>query len=260
MSQTSFLDSSSIISDEKVLIVIPARLASQRLPNKPLVDIKGIPMIVRVWQQAVKANVGPVIVACCGPEIREAIEAAGGIAIETDPELPSGSDRVMAAIQQFDPQNAYKIIINLQGDLPTIQPLDIQKSLVPLRNPLVDIGSLCAPITEAADIHNPNVVKIAAGAWQTNDICSTSRAVYFSRQAVPANADIYYVHVGIYAYRRPILEAFMALPPSYLEITEKLENLRALEAGMRIDVALLDEIPQSVDTQEDLSKAAAQLS
>lgn len=239
---------------QKVLVVIPARLDSTRLPDKPLADIGGIPMIVRVWQQAMAANIGPVIVACCGPQIRQAIQEVGGIAIETAPDLPSGSDRIMEAVRQFDPTGVYQIIVNLQGDLPTIPPSYLRTVLLPLEIPDVQIGSLCGAILEPEDIHNPHVVKIAIGAWREVDEITMGRAVYFSRLAVPANATTHYHHVGIYAYRRSCLEEFIALPPSFLEMIEKLENLRALEAGMRIDVALVPSIPQSVDTPEDLMK------
>lgn len=241
-------------SSQNVVIVIPARLESARLPNKPLADIGGIPMIVRVWKQAIAANVGPVIVACCGPEIRQAIEEVGGIAIETAPDLPSGSDRIMEALRQFDPSGIYKVVVNLQGDLPTIPPSYLETVLLPLKTPDVQIGSLCGEITVPEEIGSPHVVKIAAGAWREEEGTPIGRAVYFSRLPVPANATTHYHHVGIYAYRRSSLEEFIAMPPSSLEVTEKLENLRAIEAGMRIDVALIPSIPPSVDTQEDLLK------
>lgn len=236
----------------KTLIVIPARLASTRLPQKPLAMIHGVPMIVRVWQQAVAANIGPVIVACCGPEIADIIRQAGGEAIITDPDLPSGSDRVVAALNQFDPTGSYDVIINLQGDLPTIDPDDIRKVMLPLANDAVDIATLGIKITDPSEITNPNVVKIAISAWQGVEGGEVARAIYFSRQAIPANAIDFYHHVGVYAYRRQALNRYVTLPPSYLEITEKLEQLRALEDGMRIDVAKLTTMPQSVDTPQDL--------
>lgn len=251
LSSTSFLG--------QALVVIPARLDSARLPNKILADIQGTPMIVRVWQQAVKANIGPVIVACCGPEIREAIEAVGGIAIETDPGLASGTDRVMAALKTYDPEGHYKFVVNLQGDLPTMNPDDIRQALMPLANHQVDIASLCCEIKDSKDITNPNVVKVATGFWQKCHGVERARAIYFSRQAIPANATKYYHHIGIYAYTRPALDAFVQLPVSYLEQTEKLEQLRALESGMRIDMVLVQSTPQSVDTAEDLAKVRAQL-
>lgn len=237
---------------ENTLIIIPARLAATRLPNKMLADIQGIPMIVRVWQQAQKSNAGEVIVACCGSEIKTVIEEAGGIAIETNPNLPSGSDRILEALQTYDPNQKYQYIINLQGDLPTIDPNLISQSLSPLMDQDVDIASLCSPITELQDIQNPNVVKVATGEWTSKNNSPTARAIYFSRLPIPANAKKHYHHIGIYAYKRKALENFVQLAPSYLETTEKLEQLRALENGMRIDMTLVNTVPQSVDTAEDL--------
>lgn len=241
----------------KTIIVIPSRLASRRLPDKPLALVQGEPMIVRVWQQALAANVGPVIVACCGPEIAEVIHAAGGQAIITDPDLPSGTDRVVAALQQFDPLHLYDIVVNLQGDLPLIDPADVRRTLTPLTNSAVDIGTLGARIVDPAEVTNPNVVKIACGKWHAWGGEQVSRAIYFSRQAIPANAVEHYHHVGIYAYRRKALNRFVQLPPSYLEKTESLEQLRALEEGMRIEVTLIDEVPHTIDTAEDLERVTA---
>ncbi len=236
------------------IIVIPARLASARLPNKPLADIQGKPMIVRVMEQAQKANLGPVIVACCGAEIATVVRQAGGIAIETDPDLPSGSDRIVAALRHYDPERVYETVINLQGDLPTIDPLLIRASLAPLADPTIDIATLCCEIQDAAEVENPNVVKIATSPWVKQGGRDISRGIYFSRLAIPANAQTHYHHIGIYTYRRAALERFVSLPPSYLEITEKLEQLRALEAGMHIGVVLVEGMPQSVDTPEDLER------
>lgn len=252
--------SSSTLLQNKALIVIPARLASTRLPNKVLADIHGIPMIVRVWQQAVKANIGPVIVACCGPEIRRVIEAAGGVAIETDPDFISGTDRVVAALNIYDPEEKYKYVVNLQGDLPIVNPDDVRLALKPLGDGQVDIASLCCEITNPEEITNPNVVKVAAGFWKNRDGAEIARAVYFSRQPIPANAIKYYHHIGIYAYTRSALNIYVQLPASYLELTEKLEQLRALENGMRFDMVLVDSIPQSVDTAEDLEVVRAKFS
>ncbi len=178
----------------KAIIVIPSRLASTRLPKKPLALVQGISMIVRVWQQAIAANMGPVIVACCGEEIAEAIHKEGGLAIITDPDLPSGTDRVVAALAQFDPAEKYGSVINLQGDLPFIDPIDIQKVVLPLTNPEVDIATLGARIIDASEINNPNVVKIACGRWHTIEEERVARAVYFSRQSIPANASEFYHH------------------------------------------------------------------
>lgn len=254
MNQETTTPSKSSIHPLKVLIVIPARLAATRLPNKMLADINGIPMIVRVWQQAIKADIGPVIVACCGPEIKKAIDAVGGIAIETDPNLSNGTDRVMEAVRKFDPNGIYQIVVNVQGDLPTIDPDIIRAAILPLETPGADMASLCAVIRNPEELNNPNVPKVATGAWEKRGEGLISRAIYFSRQSIPANAKDHYHHIGIYAFRRSTLEAYTALAPSYLEQTEKLEQLRALEAGMRIDMTLVDNIPQSVDTPEDLVK------
>jgi 3-deoxy-manno-octulosonate cytidylyltransferase (CMP-KDO synthetase) len=236
------------------IIIIPARMASSRLPNKPLADIQGKPMIIRVMEQAQKANLGPVVVACCGAEIAAVVRQAGGIAIETDPDLPSGSDRIVEALHHYDPAGIYETVINLQGDLPTIDPHLIQASLAPLTDPTIDIATLCCEIHDASEVTNPNVVKIATSAWVKRAGIAVSRGIYFSRLAIPANAQTYYHHIGIYTYRRAALERFVSLPPSYLETTEKLEQLRALEAGMHIGVVLVDGMPQSVDTPEDLAR------
>ncbi len=236
----------------QTIIVIPARLASTRLPNKPLADINGKPMIIRVMEQAYAANLGPVLVACCGSEIRSVVESHGGIALETEPNLPSGSDRIVAALRQYDPNGSYDQVINLQGDLPLIPPQDIKASLIPISEYGYDIGTLGAQIANGADIANPNVVKIATSAWQKHHDLAIARAIYFSRLPVPANADSHYHHIGIYAYKRLALERFVDLPPSHLEKIEKLEQLRALEDGMKIGVGLTQGVPLSVDTPEDL--------
>lgn len=241
----------------KPIIVIPSRLASTRLPQKPLALVQGVAMIVRVWQQAMAADIGPVIVACCGQEIADAIHQAGGQAIITDPDLPSGTDRVVAALTQFDPEKKYEVVINLQGDLPFVNPEDIRKVLIPLVNPAVDIATLGAKIIDASDIANPHVVKIACGHWNPMAGGKVARAIYFSRQSIPANATEFYHHVGIYAYRRAALTRFVELAPSYLEVTEKLEQLRALEEGMRIEVAFIAAVPHTIDTPEDLERVTA---
>lgn len=242
------------------LIVIPSRLGSTRLPQKPLALINGVPMIVRVWQQAIAANIGPVIVACCGAEIAAVIRAAGGQAIITDPDLPSGTDRIVAAMREYSQADQYDYIINLQGDLPLINPLDIKKVMLPFVSSSTEVTTLGARITDSSETSNPNVVKIATGKWFDLQEGKVARAIYFSRQAIPANAIDFYHHVGVYGYRRGAIERFVSLSPSYLEKTEKLEQLRALEDGMRIDVALIDTVPLSVDTQEDLEKVIAAVS
>ncbi len=233
------------------IVLIPARLASTRLPNKPLADIGGEPMIVHVWRRAMAAGIGPVAVAAAEPEIVAAVRAAGGEAVLTDPGLPSGSDRVFAALRSLDPLGRHDAVVNLQGDLPAIDPLAIRAVFQPLAEPQVDIATLATPIIEAQEATDPNVVKavlsLPAGA-------TVGRALYFTRATAPSGPGPLWHHIGIYAYRRAALERFVALPPSPLEIRERLEQLRALEAGMRIDAALLDTVPLGVDTPADLDR------
>jgi 3-deoxy-manno-octulosonate cytidylyltransferase (CMP-KDO synthetase) len=234
----------------KSVVIIPARMASTRLPGKPLADIGGVPMIVRVWAQAQKAGVGPVIVAAAEPEIADAVERAGGHAVLTHPDLPSGSDRVFAALEGVDPGGRYDTVINVQGDLPALDPDQIRAAAEALGDH--DIATLAAPITDEADRANPAVVK-AVVAWEPDG--QKGRALYFSRATVPTGPGAHFYHVGLYAWRRAALARFVALPPSPLELREKLEQLRALEAGMRIAVARVDSVPLSVDTPEDLDYA-----
>ena len=232
-----------------ILVCIPARLSATRLPNKPLADIHGAPMIVRVMHQAQKANVGPVIIACCGEEIKNAVEAHGGIAVLTHPDLPSGTDRVFAALKAYDDEKKYKHIINVQGDLPLVNPSDIKTLAQFMLGSEYDMMTLAAPFTNEEDKANPNIVKIAMKDIGVGD---KTRAHYFSRSPIPNGAATAYHHIGIYGYTRHVLERFIKLKPSYLEITEKLEQLRAIEAGIKIDVVSVDAVPQSVDTLEDL--------
>jgi 3-deoxy-manno-octulosonate cytidylyltransferase (CMP-KDO synthetase) len=234
------------------IVIIPARMASQRLPGKPLADIHGEPMIVHVWRRAMEAGLGPVVVACAERAIAVAIEAAGGRAVLTRPDHPSGSDRIFEAVSLLDPSRRHDVIVNLQGDLPLIDPAAIKASLLPLANPEVDIATLAAPITDEAELTSLSVVKIAAGFAPGARI---ARALYFSRLPVPSGAGAHYHHIGLYAYRRAALERFVTLAPSPLEQRESLEQLRALEAGMRIDVALVDSVPFGVDTPADLARA-----
>jgi 3-deoxy-manno-octulosonate cytidylyltransferase (CMP-KDO synthetase) len=234
------------------LLVIPARLASTRLPGKPLAEICGAPMIVHVWRRASEAELGPVIVAVAEREIAVAVEAAGGKAVLTRPDLPSGSDRICEAAAMLDPDRRHDIIINVQGDLPLIDPLAIRAALLPLAEPAVDIATLAAPIADAAERDAPSVVKLVAGFAAGSRI---ARALYFSRAPVPWGEGAHYHHIGLYAYRRAALERFVALAPSVLERRESLEQLRALEAGMRIDAALVDTVPFGVDTPADLTRA-----
>jgi 3-deoxy-manno-octulosonate cytidylyltransferase (CMP-KDO synthetase) len=234
------------------IVLIPARMASTRLPGKPLALIGGIPMIVRVWRQAVAAGLGPVVVAAAEREIVEAIEAAGGKAVMTAPDLPSGSDRIFAALEAIDPQGAHDAVVNLQGDLPAIDPSAIRASVEALGS--ADIATLAAEIGDGADAGNPNVTK-AVVAWDRGG--RLGRALYFTRARAPYGEGPLFHHVGIYAFRREALKRFVALAPSPLEKREKLEQLRALEAGMTIAVARVDEVPLSVDTPQDLERARA---
>ncbi|HLI19825.1 MAG TPA: 3-deoxy-manno-octulosonate cytidylyltransferase [Stellaceae bacterium] len=234
------------------VLVIPARMASTRLPGKPLADICGAPMIVHVWRRAMEAALGPVVVACAEQEIADAVAAAGGKAVLTKPGHPSGSDRIFEAVTQLDPGRAHDIVINVQGDLPLIVPGAIRAALAPLNEPHVDIATLAAPIEDEEELGNPSVVKIAAGFAPGTGV---ARALYFSRLPVPSGGGAHYHHIGLYAYRRAALERFVKLPPSPLERRESLEQLRALEAGMRIDVALVDSVPFGVDTPADLARA-----
>jgi len=232
------------------VVIIPARMASSRLPGKPLADIGGVPMIVRVWAQAMKAGVGPVVVAAAEQEIADAVEKAGGHAVLTHPDLPSGSDRIFAALQELDPGCKYDTVINCQGDLPALDPAQLRAAAEAL--PGHDIATLAAPISDEADRANPAVVK-AVVAWDGDG--KKGRALYFSRATVPAGPGEHFYHVGLYAFTRAALARFVALPPSPLELRERLEQLRALEADMRIAVARVDEVPLSVDTAEDLEHA-----
>ena len=236
------------------VVLIPARLASTRLPDKPLALIAGRPMIVHVWERAREAGIGPVYVAAADPEIAEAVKRAGGEAVLTRPDHPSGSDRIHEALARIDPERRFDVVVNVQGDLPTLDPAIVRRALEPLADPAVDISTLAVEITRAEERTDPNVVK-AVVAFARDEGKTISRALYFSRATVPANAGPLYHHVGLYAYRRAALERFVKLPPGKLEQREKLEQLRALEAGMRIDVALVDTVPLGVDTPAELERA-----
>jgi 3-deoxy-manno-octulosonate cytidylyltransferase (CMP-KDO synthetase) len=234
------------------VVVIPARLAATRLPDKPLADIHGEPMIVHVWRRAMEAEIGPVIVAAAEQVLADAVRAAGGTAVLTDPDLPSGSDRIYRALEEADPEGRHDAVINLQGDLPTIDPASVRASLAPLADGAVDIATLAAVITRDEERDNPNVVKAVVGLAAGQTI---GRALYFTRTTAPWGDGPLYHHIGLYAYRRAALARFVTLPPGVLERREKLEQLRALEAGMRIDVALVDTVPLGVDTPADLDRA-----
>ncbi len=238
------------------IVVIPTRMASRRLPGKPLADIHGAPMIVHVWRRAVEADVGPVVVACAEAEVAEAVRAAGGHAVLTRPDHPSGSDRVFEAVEAVDPERRHDAVINLQGDLPTIDPPSFAAALGALDAAPVDIATIACPIVRPEERDDANVVKavisLAPGAGQ-------GRALYFSRAAVPSGDGDIYHHIGIYAFRRSALTRFAGLEPGPLERCERLEQLRALEHGMRIEVALVDTPPLGVDTPADLERARAML-
>jgi 3-deoxy-manno-octulosonate cytidylyltransferase (CMP-KDO synthetase) len=234
-----------------VLILIPARMASTRLPGKPLADIGGLPMIVHVLRRAQSAGIGKVAVATDSPEIADAIAKAGGRAVMTRSDHLSGSDRIFEALGTVDPDGRAAIVVNVQGDLPTIAPKDIAAALGPLADGAVDIATLAAEIRAPRERADPNVVKVVGSPVAPGRL----RALYFTRATAPAGEGPLYHHVGLYAYRRAALARFVGLPPSPLERREKLEQLRALEAGMRIDVALIDGVPLGVDTPEDLARA-----
>lgn len=237
------------------LILIPARMAATRLPNKPLADILGEPMIVHVWRRAVEADIGPVAVATDSADIAAAVEKAGGRAVMTRADHPSGSDRIKEAADRLDPAGEHEVIVNVQGDLPTIDPRAIAASILPLSDPEVDIATLAAVITREEEKTEPSVVK-AVGSPITDH---RLRALYFTRATAPYGEGPLLHHIGLYAYRRRALDGFVALPPSTLEKREKLEQLRALEAGMRIDIVLVDDVPLGVDTPHDLERARALL-
>jgi 3-deoxy-manno-octulosonate cytidylyltransferase (CMP-KDO synthetase) len=238
------------------LIVIPARLDARRLPRKPLADIAGEPMIVHVLRRAVAAEIGPVLVACAEAEIKEAVERAGGRAVLTRPDHPSGSDRIHEAVSAVDPKRQHDVVVNLQGDIPMVESASIRAVLWPLADPAVDIGTLVCPIRNAEELANPNMVKAAMGFAPGQRV---ARALYFSRLPVPHGPGEHYHHIGIYAYRRAALERFVALPPAPIERRERLEQLRALNAGMRIDAALVHSVVFGVDTPAELAEARALL-
>jgi 3-deoxy-manno-octulosonate cytidylyltransferase (CMP-KDO synthetase) len=238
------------------VILIPARLAATRLPGKPLADIAGAPMIVHVLRRAQAAGVGPVVVATDSEAIFAAVEKAGGRAAMTSADHISGSDRIFEALSHIDPERAFRIVVNVQGDLPTLAASDIGAALAPLADAAVDIATIAAEIRDPAERTNPNVVKVVGSPVGERRL----RALYFTRATAPYGDGPLYHHIGLYAYRRAALERFVALKPSALERREKLEQLRALEAGMRIDVALVDSVPLGVDTPEELETARAILS
>jgi 3-deoxy-manno-octulosonate cytidylyltransferase (CMP-KDO synthetase) len=239
------------MTETRTLVLIPARMAATRLPGKPLLDIGGLPMIVHVLRRAEEAQIGRVAVATDTPEIAAAVRAHGGEVVMTRPDHPSGSDRIFEALKQLDPDGKIEIVVNLQGDFPTISPGNIRDVLPPLADPAVDIATLAAQIHSEEEATNPNVVKAVGSPIGLRRL----RALYFTRATAPTGDGPRYHHIGLYAYRRAALERFVTLPPSPLEQQEKLEQLRALEAGMRIDVMIVDTVPRGVDTPADLETA-----
>jgi 3-deoxy-manno-octulosonate cytidylyltransferase (CMP-KDO synthetase) len=233
------------------IVLIPARMAATRLPGKPLADIGGVAMVVRVLRQAQAAGVGPVAVAAGDPEIAQAVEAAGGRAVLTDPSLPSGSDRILAALAALDPDRAHDAVINLQGDMPFVAPEVVQDCARILAEGGCDVATVVAPEASRADRANPDVVKAVLAMDEDG---RAGRALYFTRSELYGDAPVWR-HVGIYGYRRDALERFNAAPPSPLERREKLEQLRALELGLTIRAAVVAEAPLSVDTPADLEAA-----
>jgi 3-deoxy-manno-octulosonate cytidylyltransferase (CMP-KDO synthetase) len=236
------------------IILIPARMASTRLPGKPLADIGGVPMIVQVQRRAQAAGIGEAVVATDSEAVAAAVEKAGGRAMMTRADHVSGSDRIFEALQALDPERRVRFVVNVQGDLPTIDPADIRAALGPLADPAVDIATLAAEIADPAERSNPNVVKAIGVAVAPGRL----RATAFTR-ADAVGPGPHFHHIGLYAYRRQALERFVALPPSANEQREKLEQLRALDAGMRIDVVVVKSVPLGVDTPEDLAKARAMM-
>ncbi len=243
------------MSENRVLVLIPARMAATRLPGKPLLDIGGLPMIVHVLRRAEAARIGRVAVATDTPEIAAAVRANGGEAVMTRADHPSGSDRIHEAMRLLDPEGTAEIVVNLQGDFPTISPDNIRDVLPPLDDCAVDIATLAAEIHTDEEALNPNVVKAVGSPIGGRRL----RALYFTRATAPAGDGPRYHHIGLYAYRRQALERFVQLQPSPLEQQEKLEQLRALEAGMRIDITIVDTVPRGVDTPADLETARRML-
>lgn len=240
----------------RIFVLIPARMAATRLPGKPLLEMAGLPMIVHVLRRAEAAGIGRVAVATDTPEIADVVRAHGGEAVMTRADHPSGSDRIFEALGSLDPTGEAEVIVNLQGDFPTITSDNIRTVLTPLADPEVDIATLAAEIHSEEEASNPNVVKAIGSPIGPRRL----RALYFTRATAPHGDGPRYHHVGLYAYRRAALERFVQLPPSPLEQREKLEQLRALEAGMRIDVMIVDTVPRGVDTPADLETARGILS
>jgi 3-deoxy-manno-octulosonate cytidylyltransferase (CMP-KDO synthetase) len=244
-------------AEPQVLVVIPSRLAATRLPRKPLLQLAGEAMILHVLRRGLEAQLGPVVVAAADAEIAFAVENAGGRAVLTDPALPSGTDRVLAAVDEIDPGHRFDLVVNLQGDMPEIAPSDLVHATAPVVEDGYDIGTLVVPTQDAREIDDPNVVKAVVSF--VDDAETRGRALYFTRAAAPSGPGPVQHHVGIYAYRRDALERFCDLEPSPLERRERLEQLRALEAGMSIGVRRIAHAPPGIDTAADLEAAARRL-
>ncbi|MDH0612641.1 MULTISPECIES: 3-deoxy-manno-octulosonate cytidylyltransferase [unclassified Agrobacterium] len=236
---------------EKAVVLIPARMASTRLPGKPLADIGGKPMIVQVALRAREAGAERIVVAVDDEQVFSAVKNAGFDVMMTRDDHQSGSDRIFEALQKADPYGKAEYVINVQGDLPTIEAETIRASLRPLENAAVDIATLTVEITDEEEKTNPNVVKVVGSPLSETRL----RALYFTRTTAPYGDGPLYHHIGLYTYRRAALETFVSLPPSPLEKRERLEQLRALEAGMRIDAEIVSSVPLGVDTPHDLEKA-----
>jgi len=245
-----------MIENQNTIVVIPARMASTRLPGKPLADIHGLPMIIHVWRRAVAANVGQVLVAAAENDIAETIRAAGGDAIVTDPSLPSGSDRIAEALRLRDPDQRFSFVVNLQGDLPAIDALSIQRCLAGLVNEPAEISTIAARIETETDLANPDIVKAIT---PLSDEREVAFARDFVRQIGPEHAAPYWHHIGVYAYRRSALDHFVSLPVSAREAERNLEQMRALDNGMSIVVVRVESVPLGVDTPAQLETARQML-
>lgn len=241
------------------IVVIPARMASTRLPGKPLANIHGQPMVVHVWRRAREAAIGPVVVACAESAVAIAVQAVGGRAVLTRPDHLSGSDRVFEAVQIVDPAGYHDVIVNMQGDLPTLDSRVLEVVLTVLAKPAVDISTVVAPLTDPCEATDPNVVKAVVGFTTSANPGAVARVLYFSRAAVPGGPGLLFHHIGLYAYRRAALAQFVAWPPSVLEMRERLEQLRALENGLCIKAILVNTVPLEVDTPDDLARARTAL-
>lgn len=244
-----------MIDNQNTIVVIPARMASTRLPGKPLADINGLPMIIQCWKRAVEANLGQVLVAAAEVEIADVVRSHGGDAIVTNPALPSGSDRIAEALALRDPGRRFEYVVNLQGDLPTIDTLSIQRCLAGLTNDPADISTIAARIESEADVANPNIVKAIAPLSERE----VAFARDFLREPGPWHQPPFWHHIGVYAYKRPVLERFVTLPVSRREAERKLEQMRAMDNDMRIVVVRVDTVPLGVDTPAELETARRML-